>query len=67
MPVPKVSVLERVDCIYKLGAEVALEDGFYHPVTTKERGPAFGIRSTFLNLLTKFNLNPYISYHNRSD
>ena len=46
---------------------MALEDGFYHPVTTKERGLAFGIRSTFLNLLTKFNLNPYISYHNRSD
>ena len=42
---------------------MALEDGFYHPVTTKERGPAFGIRSTFLNLLTKFNLNPNTIVH----
>ena len=34
------------------------------PSCDYEEGPAFGIRSTFLNLLTKFNQS--ISYHNRS-
>ena len=38
-----------------LGAKVALADAFYHRAKSVEEGPAFGIRSTFPNLLTKFN------------